>query len=110
MNNELETIKKNYTIKISFLDEQDNEVTSVNTSTDFVQDMYAMHGSFALRELYNTAIKYLKERELPDHVEYETKRILETTTLNLKPIPLTKEEIKHLFPAAYQQHYGAAHG
>ncbi len=28
----------------------------------------------------------------------------------LKPIPLTKEEIKHLFPAAYQQHYGAAHG
>ena len=34
----------------------------------------------------------------------------ETTTLNLKPIPLTKEEIKHLFPEAYQQHYGAAHG
>jgi hypothetical protein len=57
----IERTKKNYKVKIVFLDEDNKEVFNANTNTNLIEDLYAMHGVVALQELYNSAIKSFKD-------------------------------------------------
>lgn len=59
MSTKIEKTKRNYTIKIAFLDEDNKEIYHMSTNTNLVEDLYAMHGVIALQELYNTAISHL---------------------------------------------------
>ena len=64
----IERTKKNYKVKIVFLDEDNKEVFNANTSTNLIEDLYAMHGVVGLQELYNSAVKSFNDTKEPDEV------------------------------------------
>jgi hypothetical protein len=57
----IEKTKKNYKVKIVFLDEDNKEVFNANTNTNLIEDLYAMHGVVGLQEIYNSAINFFND-------------------------------------------------
>ena len=64
----IERTKKNYKVKIVFLDEDNKEVFNANTNTNLIEDLHAMHGVVGLQELYNSAVRSFNNTKEPDEV------------------------------------------